>query len=65
MNKKILYTFSDFNIGQCFFNTITKTYGIKLSKFLAFDLEQNYLYRVPKQSYDKSNIYLYSEMEWW
>jgi hypothetical protein len=62
---KTLYTFAELDIGQCFFNKITKTYGIKLSKLLAFDLERNYLYRVPKQYYDKSTIYLRSELEWW
>ena len=64
MNDKY-YGFLDLDIGDLFYNTRTKFYGIKVSRYMFFDIEKRYLSKLDSKYIMNDKIYLKCDFEVW
>ena len=62
-----LWRYKDLDIGQCYFDTATQHFGIKLTSCRAYNLDERcvygFAYNHANDSEDRR--YLKANMEWW
>lgn len=64
-SDKELYGFLDLDIGDFFYNTRAKFYGIKVSRYMYFDIEEKCLSRLDHNYITNNKIYFKCDYEVW
>lgn len=59
------YGFLDLDIGDFFYNTRMKFFGIKVSRYMYFDIDQKYLSKLDPKYITNDKIYLKCDYEVW
>lgn len=62
-----LWRYKDLDIGQCYFDTATKHFGIKLTSCRAYNLDEKRVYGFADNHANDSDDrrYLKANLEWW
>lgn len=65
--NQYLWRYKDLDIGQCYFDTATKHYGIKLTSCRAYNLDECHVYGFAGNHENDSDDrrYLKANLEWW
>lgn len=59
------YGFLDLDIGTFFYNKRMKFYGIKISRYMYFDIDHNYLSKLDPKYINNEKIYIKCDYEIW
>lgn len=62
-----LWRYKDLDIGQCYFDTATQHFGIKLTSCRAYNLDEKHVYGFAgnHENDSEDRRYLKANMEWW
>lgn len=65
--SKYLWRYKDLDIGQCYFDTATQHFGIKLTSCRAYNLDECRVYGFAGNHANDSEDrrYLKAQIEWW
>ena len=65
-NNKPLFTFEDLDIGQAFLHGYSKKFGIKISRYMYFNFDDNHIGVITKElRTNTSRIYFKADYEVW
>ena len=61
------WRYKDLDIGQCYFDTATQHFGIKLTSCRAYNLDEKHVYGFAgnHENDSEDRRYLKANMEWW
>lgn len=65
--SQYLWRYKDLDIGQCYYDTATKHFGIKLTSCRAYNLDEKRVYGFAgnHENDSEDRRYLKSDLEWW